>query len=263
MALCDELEAAQTTRENRRDRLVAATLHRLNNPDTEPESGPTFKQTASFYLNHLPRLTTKPEHIQQLRQTILNLAVRGKLVEQDPGDEPFGEMIAGRKVGQRLGGRNPLDDQASHTIWFGSGASVPSGWHETFLDQILSDLQTGPFGSSLHKSDYVKGGTPVVNPASICDEGIEPIAKMAVSEVTLNRLATFRLRPGDVVLARRGEMGRCAVVTEKEEGWLCGTGCIVLRFPNQVHPWFIVKLLGSPTARSYLGVPQSEQLCRT
>ena len=93
MALCDELEAAQTTRENRRDRLVAATLHRLNNPDTEPESGPTFKQTASFYLNHLPRLTTKPEHIQQLRQTILNLAVRGKLVPQDPGDESAVELL--------------------------------------------------------------------------------------------------------------------------------------------------------------------------
>lgn len=90
MALCDELEAAQAKREDRRDRLVAATLHGLNNGDTEPgtNTGLDFTQSARFYLNHLPRLTTRPEHVHQLRQTILNLAVRGKLVPQDPDDEP-------------------------------------------------------------------------------------------------------------------------------------------------------------------------------
>ena len=86
MALCDKLEAAQAKREKRRDRLVAATLHGLNNGDASPAPGtrPTFKDSARFYLNHLPRLTTRPEHIHQLRQTILNLAVRGKLVPAEP-----------------------------------------------------------------------------------------------------------------------------------------------------------------------------------
>ncbi len=80
MALCDELEAAQAKRERRRDRLVAATLHGLNNGDAsaEPDTRPTFEDNARFYFNHLPRLTTRPEHIHQLRQTILNLAVRAK-----------------------------------------------------------------------------------------------------------------------------------------------------------------------------------------
>jgi len=95
MALCDKLEAAQAKREKRRDRLVAATLHGLNNGDASPAPGtrPTFKESARFYLNHLPRLTTRPEHIHQLRQTILNLAVRGKLVPQDPNDEPAAHLI--------------------------------------------------------------------------------------------------------------------------------------------------------------------------
>ena len=89
MALCDRLEAAQAERESRRDKLAAASLHRLNNGADADE----FREHARFHLRHLPRLTTRPEHIQQLRQTILNLAVRGKLVPQDPNDEPASELL--------------------------------------------------------------------------------------------------------------------------------------------------------------------------
>ena len=89
MALCDRLEAAQTERESRRDKLAAASLHRLNNGANADE----FREHARFHLRHLPRLTTRPEHIQQLRQTILNLAVRGQLVPQDPNDEPASELL--------------------------------------------------------------------------------------------------------------------------------------------------------------------------
>lgn len=80
MALCDQLEAAQQERERRRDRLAAASLQRLNQPadSTDPE---TQREHARFHLNHLPRLTTRPEHIKALRQTILNLAVLGSLSE--------------------------------------------------------------------------------------------------------------------------------------------------------------------------------------
>jgi len=99
MAMCDELEAAQEKRERRRDRLVAATLHSLNNG----VSGDEFRQNASFFLNHLPNLTTRPEHVQQLRQTILNLAVRGKLVPQDPGDGSGSELLDRcRKIKEQL-----------------------------------------------------------------------------------------------------------------------------------------------------------------
>jgi type I restriction enzyme S subunit len=90
MALCDQLEAAKTQREQSRERLVAASLQRLNQPADDEEA---FREDARFTFNHLPRLTTRPAHIKQLRQTILNLAVRGKLVEQDPSDEPASELI--------------------------------------------------------------------------------------------------------------------------------------------------------------------------
>jgi type I restriction enzyme S subunit len=88
MALCDRLQAARMTREATRDRLVAASLARLNAPDTE-----TFNDDTRFALDTIPAFTTRPDQIKSLRQTILNLAVRGKLVPQDPKDEPASELF--------------------------------------------------------------------------------------------------------------------------------------------------------------------------
>jgi type I restriction enzyme S subunit len=83
MALCDRLEAARAAREATRDQLTAASLARLTAPDPE-----TFRADARFALDAMPALTTRPDQIKQLRQTIFNLTVRGKLVPQDPNDEP-------------------------------------------------------------------------------------------------------------------------------------------------------------------------------
>lgn len=88
MGLCDRLEAARGSREAARDRLAAASLARLNAPDPE-----TFQVDARFALDALPALTTRPNQIKQLRETVLSLAVRGKLVPQDNNDEPASELL--------------------------------------------------------------------------------------------------------------------------------------------------------------------------
>lgn len=101
MMLCDELETVQVKREKRRDRLVAATLAGLAAEHAEhsevktsqPFSASSAYTAVPFFLNHLPHLITRPEHIQQLRKTILNLAVRGKLVPQEPKDGSAQELI--------------------------------------------------------------------------------------------------------------------------------------------------------------------------
>ena len=90
MALCDRLETARTERETTRDRLAATSLARFNAPDPDPA---VFRNDAAFTLDSLAPLTTRPDQIKALRQTILNLAVRGKLVEQDPNDEPALELL--------------------------------------------------------------------------------------------------------------------------------------------------------------------------
>lgn len=90
MALCDRLEAARAGREAVRDQLTAATWARLTAPETDAETFPTHARAA---LQTLPTLTTRPDQIKTLRQAILDLAVRGKLVEQDPADEPAAELL--------------------------------------------------------------------------------------------------------------------------------------------------------------------------
>ena len=89
MALCDQLEAARVSREAARDTFTLSTLAKLNTPDPE-----TFAPDARFALANLAPLTTRPDQIKQLRQTILNLAVRGKLVEHDTADEPASTLLA-------------------------------------------------------------------------------------------------------------------------------------------------------------------------
>jgi type I restriction enzyme S subunit len=89
MALCDRLAAAQAERERRRDRLAAASLHRLN----APAGTPAFREDADFHLRHFARLTTRPDQITAIRQTILNLAIHGSLVSQDSRDEPAIELL--------------------------------------------------------------------------------------------------------------------------------------------------------------------------
>ena len=75
---------------------------------------------------------------------------------------------------------------------------------------------------------------------------------MAIGDDTLERLETFKLCAGDIVMGRRGEMGRCAVVAQSEEGWLCGTGSLILRLSNSLYPKYLAMLIGSPNFREYL-----------
>jgi type I restriction enzyme, S subunit len=83
MNLCNKLEAAKAEREKNRDRLVSVSLQRLNQPSDDED---IFRDDARFIFDNLPRLTTRPAHIKQLRQTILNLAVRGRFCSKNEFD---------------------------------------------------------------------------------------------------------------------------------------------------------------------------------
>ena len=111
MSLCDQLEAAKAEREKCRDSLVAASLQLLNQPVEEEE---TFREHARFVFNNLARITTRTAHIKQLRQTILNLAVRGKLISQDPSDEPAEDQLERIMEAKMLHGRKARATKKKH-----------------------------------------------------------------------------------------------------------------------------------------------------
>lgn len=87
-------------------------------------------------------------------------------------------------------------------------------------------IQTGPFGSQLHESDYSIEGTPVVMPTDIKDGTISTSRIVRVSENHVERLKRHKLKVGDIVYGRRGDIGRQASIRNANAGWLCGTGCL-------------------------------------
>lgn len=110
---------------------------------------------------------------------------------------------------------------------FGDPCDPDSSKFPGLLLKDICDLRIGPFGSALHKGDYITGGHPLVNPSHIISGCIEVDSSLTVGEEKYASMEPYHLRKGDVVLGRRGEIGRCAVVDV--EGLLCGTGSMILR----------------------------------
>jgi type I restriction enzyme, S subunit len=121
-------------------------------------------------------------------------------------------------------------------------------------DEVRGIVQTGPFGSQLHKSDYKSEGIPVVMPKNIIEDKIstEEIARIGKEDV--ERLSQHKLQKGDIVYGRRGDIGRRAFVKEEQTGWLCGTGCIKisLKSASILDPSFLYYYLGQTEIVSWI-----------
>jgi type I restriction enzyme S subunit len=163
--------------------------------------------------NTKARLEHIPKILKRFRQSVLAAAVSGKLTE---------EWLSG--------------DNSERNFKKLGNAGI--------------EVKTGPFGSALHKSEYVNGGIPVINPMHISEGAIRPSESMTISHQKYVSLKAWHLRKGDVVVGRRGEMGRAAVVAS-DESQLCGTGSMILRVGRHALPKYLEIILRSPTAVSY------------
>ena len=132
---------------------------------------------------------------------------------------------------------------------FGDPVSNPYNWEKVPLSE-LADIRIGPFGSLLHKEDYIEGGHPLVNPSHIIDGKIVIDEKLTVSHQKYIELEAYHLKAGDVVMGRRGEMGRCAVVSQ--EGLLCGTGSLLIRPKGKVTADYIQKIISFPSFKKMI-----------
>lgn len=129
-------------------------------------------------------------------------------------------------------------------------------WKRTTLGELCrrggGNIQTGPFGSQLHASDYVLVGIPCVMPQNIGDNLIveDGIARIGMKDAS--RLSRYLLRAGDIVYSRRGDVGRRALVRRQQNGWLCGTGCLRVRLGDAADPEFISYYLGHSDVREWI-----------
>ena len=164
-------------------------------------------------------------------------------------EEAFAALFAAKaKAEQNLSNARELFESVLAEIYDSAGKH----WEEKNLSDIASEMQTGPFGSTLHKSDYVTNGIPVINPQNIVDGKIVPLQKMMVNQKTKERLSRYILQEKDIVLARRGEMGRCAIVEKEQAGWLCGSGSFVVRIKKEVDANYLVRYLSSAKVKRIL-----------
>jgi type I restriction enzyme S subunit len=134
---------------------------------------------------------------------------------------------------------------------------VPDHWEILTLGQATSrsrgNIQTGPFGSQLHAADYVDVGIPSIMPKNIGDNRVDTNEIARITESDAKRLARYRVRAGDIVYSRRGDVEKRALITEIEDGWLCGTGCLRVRFgDDSISPKFASYYLSHPSVRSWI-----------
>jgi type I restriction enzyme S subunit len=222
MAICDRLETARTTREAARDGLTAASLARLNTPDTDADTSRTH---ARFALNALPALTTRADQIKTFRQTILNLAVRGKLVEHDPTDESASDLLKRIATAQSRSSREgPGEKRKTRTDVNDDDTpfDLPNGWAWARFPEL------GIFrrGKSKHR--------PRNDPA-LFDGGTHPMIQTGDVARSQGVIATYTAKYNDLGLAQsmkwpKGTMCITIAANIADSGILAFDAC----FPDSV-----------------------------
>jgi type I restriction enzyme S subunit len=254
MSLCDQLEAVKAEREQCRDRLVAASLQRLNQPAEEEE---TFREHARFTFNNLPRITTRAAHIKQLRQSILNLAMHGKLVPQDPNDEPASEQLK-RIAAERTGTHALKKGRKNGVVEVDTlRAAIPlaTGWRWTKIDQIALSMR---YGTST-KCEYATSGAPVLRIPNVSD-GVLCLDNMKYGQLSEGEKQDLALNTGDLLMIRSNgsldNVGRSAVVTSEAEGMAFAGYLVRLRLSSaNINPKFVWLILKSTDVRDQIEIP--------
>lgn len=206
MELCDRLETTRMTRETIRDRLAAASLARLNASDPE-----TFQANARFTLAALPELTARPELIKAMRQTVLSMAMSGKLVPQDAKDEPASKLlkritslrtrlIEAGKI-RRTREIEPVSDAERHF-------DVPMGWEVTRLTNVY-DVRDGTHDTPR----YVDDGVPLITSKNLSSGRLSFDETKLISEKDHQKIAErSKVDRDDVLLAMIGSIGNPVIV---------------------------------------------------
>jgi type I restriction enzyme S subunit len=243
--ILDDFEAEYTGREEKRDRVVVSALNNLTNV-AESEK---FRDNVRFYINHLPRLTTRPEHVHQLRQSILDLAVRGKLQPESPINLAY--LDSSSKI---------VNDETSQETKVSWPFKLPTNWMWCTLDTIVDQITDGDHATPLriHNSEV-----PLITAKNVRDGFFDYKKTDWVSYDTAKK-SWVRCRPkvNDILLVCVGAtIGRLAILREAKDMVLVRSVALIrpggkinvdylsvaLRSPlGQQQMWEKVKATGQP-----------------
>jgi type I restriction enzyme S subunit len=246
MALCDRLEAARAARESTRDRLTAASLARLNAPDPD-----TFRNDARFALDALPALTARADQIRQLRQTILNLAVRGKLVPQDANDEPAPELLK-RIAKEKVRSRHRIVSIKSEDEPY----PLPGTWKWVVLDQLIV---AGP-QNGISPKPTKRDGAPKAITLTATTSGTFNPTYFKYVEANIPVESDFWLKDGDLLFQRgntREYVGMAAVYRGPPKTFLFPDLIMKVRVSEHICLEYAHLASISPPARDFFSVNAS------
>lgn len=213
MALCDRLEEQQNDSNTAHQALVETLLGTLTAAANQGEFADAWQRIA----DHFATLFTTGHSIDQLKQTILQLAVMGKLVPQDPNDEPASVLlnkIAAEKARLVKEGKikkqELMPDVNAGEIFFG----LPQGWAWCLIPQIVKhdkySIKRGPFGSSIRKSYFVSSGFKVYEQQHAINDDFS-LGNYYIDSEKYDELKAFEVVPNDVIISCSGTVGKVAI----------------------------------------------------
>lgn len=124
-------------------------------------------------------------------------------------------------------------------------------WKEVRLGEV-ADVQTGPFGSQLHKENYVNKGTPIVTVEHLGNKWFTSQNLPMVSDEDKLRLAKYCSQEGDVIFSRVGSVDRCSFVSKEYSGWLFSGRCLRVRPRSGINPEYLYYFLTNEGTKQYI-----------
>lgn len=128
---------------------------------------------------------------------------------------------------------------------------VSMEWKEVRLGEV-ADVQTGPFGSQLHKENYVNKGTPIVTVEHLGNKWFTSQNLPMVSDEDKLRLAKYCSQEGDVIFSRVGSVDRCSYVSKEYSGWLFSGRCLRVRPRSGINPEYLYYFLTNEGTKQYI-----------
>ena len=252
MRLCDGLEQAQVKRDRWGEQLKSASLQRLSLP-TESDGIADGRGYARFHLEHLPRFTAKADQIGALRELILSLAVRGKLVPQDPNEEHAMELLKrireeqsqslkGAKI--RKGGP-PLPLREAETPY-----EVPQGWAWSEAQELARPGHAITYG--ILKPVWVESGVPTVRVTEMKSGTIDVRSLPNCDRKRASKFSKTLLREGDLLISKDGTIGKTAFVPPDLAGGNITQHVLRFAISEQVDRRFVRTVIDAPFCQAWM-----------